>query len=219
MASSNPPYNLQITSNQGVPSNQPYNSQFIKETPRRGMTYINETGSIRYQFSTSVTLRLGPVVKFNRDGYKFCTKPDSNTNGDLEKYPSSATYHGRHASNAGSTSDAYYKSVLWQGRLCFKRELEFYGCADKWSITATVEYCEAAKHLSVKYCNAAARLSATIQVQPEYAKEESGTSEKQEEESQTSRGAACATCGCTSECQLRRGEESNNFDSIPGPET
>ena len=39
VATSSPPYNPQITSSQGVPSDQPCNSQFIKETPRRGTTY------------------------------------------------------------------------------------------------------------------------------------------------------------------------------------
>ena len=183
--------------------------------------YIDETGSIKYQFSTSVTLCLGRVVKFNPtgEGYNLYSNPDSNTNGHREKYPSSAPYHGKHEANVGSESYAYYLSLLWEARWSFQRELEFYGCTDNWSITATVEYRDAERRLSGEYCDAAARLSATIQVGSKNAKEESGTSEKQEEESQTPRGVACATCGCTGECQQCRYEEFNKINNIPGPQT
>ena len=58
-----------------------------------------------------------------------------------------------------------------------------------------------------------------IQVQSKNAEEESGMSEKQEEESQMPRGVACTTCGCTGECQQHRAEEFNKINHIPGPAT
>ena len=40
----------------------------------------------------------------------------------------------------------------------------------------------------------------------------------EEEESQTPQGVACATCGCTGECQQRRAEEEfNEIYNVPGP--
>ena len=83
--------------------------------------YINESGNVKYQFCTSVTIRFGRVIKFTPtgDGYNLCTNPDSTSNGDRESYPTSVPYNGIHQFNTGTSSVAYYEYYVSKGNLNF----------------------------------------------------------------------------------------------------
>ena len=76
--------------------------------------YINEEGNIKYQFSTTVVLHHGHVIKFTPTGpgYSLYTRPNSTTNRELETYPSSGPYNGNNQFNHGTCSKKYYLELL-----------------------------------------------------------------------------------------------------------